>query len=540
MLLRNARVIDGTGAPAFAGHVLIDGERLGAVLRQGEEVPPADLELDLAGYALAPGFIDMHSHADFVLPLEDHGELLRPFLEQGVTTVVAGNCGFSPAPVTERSRLKLDRASAICVDRPLPWTGGSMRGLLDSFQHARPAANVAELVGHAAIRYASADSPRGPLTTTELRRSTDLARQALEEGACGLSFGLGYDPGMYAPLEELEALSRVAAVAGKPVTVHMKAFSRLSPCYPLTDLRPHNLRALREILAVGRRSGARLQLSHFIFVGRRTWPSAPRALAMVDAARRAGQDVAIDAFPYTCGNTTILAPIPYWFLAMRPRAYTSPLARARLRLELEVGFRLVGFLYEDFQVMEIAVPEWEELNGLTVVEIGRQWGVGSFEALLRIAERSSGDALMLFHAYSGDRDGNGPIDSVLEHESCLYETDAVVRSRGWPNPAAVGAFPRVLGTYVRERRLLALEDAIQRMTGLSAARFGLTDRGVIAAGKAADLVVFDPRRIADRPGTAGEPPARPTGIEHVFVNGHHAVRAGVYDTGVRAGKALRL
>jgi N-acyl-D-amino-acid deacylase len=537
-LLRNARVIDGTGAPAFAGHVLLEGDRIGAVFREGEALPEAAAEIDVAGRAVTPGFIDMHSHVDFLLPVEEQADIMRCMLEQGVTTVVAGNCGISPAPIQPGRRERVAAAAALMIERPLDWGWRSMGEYLGRVESARPAVNVAQLVGHGTLRHAGADTVRGRLGEADLGRCLDEARRALAEGACGLSFGLGYDPGMYSPLEELREFSRVAAAAGKPVTVHLKAYSRLSPCYPLADLRAHNLRALREMLGVAAAAGARLQVSHLIFVGRSTWASAPRALEMIDRARRDGQDVAFDAFPYTCGNTTIHAPLPYWFLALGPAAYRSRLARARLRLEVEIGFRLVGFRYDDFQVMEIAVPEWQELNGLTVAEIAARWRISPFDAMLRIAERSVGAALMLFHSYSGDRDGRGPIDDVIAHPACLYETDAIIRSKGWPNPAAVGTFPKILGDHVRRRRRLGLEEAVRRMTSASAARFGLRDRGVLAAGCAADLVVFDPERVDDTPPRAGAAAGRPVGIAHVFVNGEPVVDDGGYRAGARSGRVL--
>lgn len=537
-LLKNARVVDGTGHPPFPGHVYIEGNRIGAVLRQGQPLPQADRELDVAGRDVAPGFIDMHSHADFLVPVESQAELLRGLLEQGVTTVIAGNCGISPAPVRPATRNRLSSFASIAIDAPLDWGWRGVGEYLERVQRARPAVNVAQLVGHGALRHAGADTRRGDLSESEVRRCLDEARQAFDQGACGLSFGLGYDPGMYSSLQELEAFSRVAAEAGKPVTVHLKAYSRLSPCYPLTDLSAHNLRALREMLDVAARADARLQISHLIFVGRRSWSSAPAAIAMIDRARARGQDVAFDAFPYTCGNTTINALLPYWFLALGSEGFESRLARARLRLEAEVGFRLVGFSYDDFQVMEIAVPEWEHLDGSTVAEIAERWGTSSFDAMLRIAQRSQGAALMLFHAYSGDRQGRGPIDDVIAHEACLYETDAIVRSKGWPNPAAVGTFPKILGDHVRRRRRLSLEEAVRRMTWASAERFGITDRGRIADGQAADLVIYDPEMVGDAPPQAGRPAGRPRGIDHVFVNGVHAVVDGAYQLDQRAGRVL--
>jgi N-acyl-D-amino-acid deacylase len=537
-LLANGRIVDGSGAPAFEGHVLVEGDRIAEVVRGGP-MPPAERVLDVGGRVVAPGFVDMHSHVDFLMPREDHEDIVRSFLEQGVTSVVAGNCGISPAPVREQTRSRLEGFASIAIDRPLVWSWRSMGEYLERLEEVRPSLNIAQLVGHAAVRYAATDSRRGPMDGADVRRCLDATRAALDEGACGLSFGLGYDPGMYSPLDELEAFSRVAAEAGKPVTAHLKAYSWLSPTYPLHHLRAHNLRALREMLEVTRRAGARFQISHFIFVGRHTWPTAGRALDMVDAARRAGQDVMIDAFPHTCGNTTVNVSLPYWFLALGPAGYQSRAARARLRLELELGYRLVGFRWDDFQVMEVGVDGWEALNGLTVAELGRKWGTSGFDAYLRLAERSHGRALMLLHAYSGDREGRGPIEDVIAHEACLYETDAIARSAGWPNPGTMGAFPRVLARWVRQTGRLRLEDAVRRMTSASLERFGITDRGRIAPGQAADLVVFDPATIDETPAAGDAPPGRPQGIAHVFLNGAHVVRDGAHHPGERHGRVLR-
>lgn len=537
-LLRDALVVDGTGAPAFPGHVLLDGERISAVLPPTGPLPEADRVLDVSGHAVAPGFVDMHSHADYLLPLEGHPDLLSVLLEQGVTTVVAGNCGLSPAPLRPETLDRVKRLAALSVDRPLDWSWRTVGDLLGRFESAAPVVNVAQLVGHSTVRWALGDSERGPLGEDETRACLDASRAALDDGAFGISFGLGYEPAMYSPLEEVEAFARVAADRGKPITVHLKAYSRISPTYPLSDVSPHNLRALSEMLGVARRTGVRLQLSHFIFVGRRSWSSFPDALRLVEDARRDGVDVQIDAFPYAAGNTTIHAPLPYWFLALGDRGYDSRLARARLRAELEAGFRLVGFGYDDFQVMRSGLPDAERLDGRTVSDIARTWGLSRFDALLRLSRESRGAALMLFHGYSGEPGREEPLEAVLSHETCLFETDAVIRAEGWPNPAATGTFPRILGRHVRERRLFGLEDAVRRMTSASCERFGIADRGVVAPGRVADLVVFDPGRIRDAPAGPGRPPGRPEGIAHVFVGGVHAVREGAY-VGARAGQVLR-
>ncbi|MEZ4335501.1 MAG: amidohydrolase family protein [Sandaracinaceae bacterium] len=538
-LLTNARVVDGTGAPAFDGFVLIDGETIAAVGPAHEPLPPADRVVDVGGRVVSPGFVDMHSHNDFLLPDQGFDGLIDAFLEQGVTSVVAGNCGLSAAPCVDATRHRLERMAAIAIDGELDWSWRTMGEYLDRLETAKPGVNVAQLVGHGAARYVADDRGRGALDDGRLSTAVAAAAQALDEGACGLSFGLGYEPGMYSTNEELVAFSKAAASRGKPITSHLKAYSWLSPIYPLTYLKPHNLRAIDEMIDVAKQADARLQISHFIFVGRNTWRTAETALGKIDAARREGADVMIDAFPYTCGNTTINVTLPPWFLSMGPAAYRSRAARLRLRAETEIGYKLVGFDWTDFQVMEIGNPEWAGLDGLTIAEIGRRWKMAPFEALLHISERTDGGAMVLIHGYSGDRAGHGPIADVLAHEACLYETDALVRSDGWPNPAARGTFPKILADQVRARGVLTLEEAIRRMTSASLERFGITDRGRVMKGLAADLVVFDADTIEDTPPGPRRPAGRPKGIAHVFVNGAEVVTAGARTGEARTGRVLR-
>lgn len=539
ILLKNGTIIDGTGKPRFKGHVLIDGSRIGQVIPAGTAEPEADSVIDVQGCVICPGFIDMHSHSDWLLCLEENPELLKCLVEQGITTIVAGNCGFSPAPFKGGAFFQFEQYTPLLVRMP-EFTWNSMDAFLKRLEEIGPCLNIAELVGHNALRFAGAETLRGRMKAWELVQCLDLLSSSLDQGACGLSFGLGYEPGMYSPQDEIEAFSRTAQSKGKPVTVHLKALSVVSPAYPPTTLSPHNLKALNEMLEVARKTGIKLQLSHFIFVGRNSFRTADKAIRMVEKARDDGVDVMFDAFPYTCGNTTVTVVLPYWFLARLPGAYRNPWLKLRLRLELEVGFRLVGFTYKDFQVMDAAIAGQEDLNGLRLTEIAVKWGVTPFDALLKLCEQSNGGSLMLFHAYSGEEGREETIERVLSHELCMFETDAVIKDKGYPNPAALGTFPRIIGPLVRNRKLFTLEEAIKRSTSAGAHRFGLKDRGEIAAGKAADIVVFDSASVSDTPPAAGSLPAgRPQGISHVFINGQHVLRDGTAIPGKRAGMVLR-
>ncbi|MCU0597756.1 MAG: amidohydrolase family protein [Desulfobacterales bacterium] len=541
LLIQNGTIIDGTGNPGFKGHLLIEGKRIREVIRGGENPPQAGAILDASGQIVAPGFIDMHSHSDWAIPLPDHDIPLKCLLEQGITTIVGGNCGFSPAPISHRTRrlLGMDHFN-LMIDKPLDYSWNSMSDFLEKVKQARPIVNTAHLVGHGSIRFAQADTRRGKLTEDELDNCLDMLLYCLDEGACGLSFGLGYDPGMYSPAEEIEAFCKIAAMVNKPVTVHLKALSRISPTYPLTYLKAHNVRALAEMIRIAQKTGAALQVSHLVFVGKRSWPTAEKCLKMIETARKDGIDIMFDAFPYTCGNTTVNVVLPYWFLAKLPAAYRSWWSKFHLRVELAAGFALLGFSYKDFQLMDAGPGGWHEFNGHRFLDIARGKGLSAFNTVLSLSEISSGQAVVLLHTYSGEPGNEKVLDAVLSNDLCLFETDALTRFGGHPNPAALGTFPKILGHYVRDRNLIPLENAVRRMTGASAERFLMKDRGVLAAGKKADIVVFDPDSIAETPAVDAKPAGRPKGISHVFINGAHAVKDGNYITDVRAGEVIRV
>lgn len=539
ILIKSGSIIDGTGKSAYSGHILIEGPSIREIIESGTESPEADEVIDASGCVISPGFIDMHSHSDWLLPLEDHEKILRCLVEQGITTVVAGNCGFSPAPFNAHAAHNIAALDPL-LERPLNFTWHSMGQFLDTLDESGLLVNCAELVGHSTLRVACAKTRRGAMSSTELATCLDGVRRSFDGGACGLSFGLGYDPAMFSPLEEIEVFSRVASEYGRPVTVHLKALSVLSPTYPLLTPHAHNLLALKEMIGIAKKTGIRLQISHFIFVGRRSWGTSRKALRMVEEASKQGVDVMFDAFPYTCGNTTINAVIPSWFLAKTPDAYRSRTACIRLRLELEAGFFLLGFNYGDIQVMDPAVPGSEHFAGLTIAQIAERLGITPFEAFLKLSEESFGGTLVLIHTYSGEPGNHEVIEHVLSNRLCLFETDTIVKSTGYPNPASMGTFPFILGPLVRDRKLFSLEQAVHRSTRASAERFHLHDRGQIARGMAADIVVFDPKLMSDTPPVGLTPAGRPKGVRHVLINGVHVVEDGQYTGDMRAGRVLKV
>jgi N-acyl-D-aspartate/D-glutamate deacylase len=275
-ILRHGKIIDGLGNRPFVGHVLIKDDQIGAVLKENEALPHADRIIDASDCAIAPGFIDMHSHADWVLPSANHPKLLKCLLEQGITTVVAGNCGISPAPINHErlQSLMWHNVASVCYEEPLDYTWHSIGEFLDTIEKHHPIVNVAQLVGHGAIKNSLANNPNGPMKIEELKTCLIELRNTLDQGACGLSFGLSYSPGMYTPIEEIEAFCRTAKASDKLVTVHLKSYAKISGLYPATIFfKPHNLKALKEMLDIARQTGVKLQVSHVGFGGRNTWPT---------------------------------------------------------------------------------------------------------------------------------------------------------------------------------------------------------------------------------------------------------------------------
>jgi N-acyl-D-aspartate/D-glutamate deacylase len=244
----------------------------------------------------------------------------------------------------------------------------------------------------------------------------------------------------------------------------------------------------------------------------------------------------VDAYPYPNGNASIDIMLPPEFIAAMPASFSNRWTRKKLKYKYEIAFRMLGTSYKDLQLMDASIEGWEELCGLTIPEIAQKRNTSPFNIVLTLSEGSKGAALILYHALNSEQ----ILEYILPHDLCLFETDAATKSRGYPNPAALGSFPKILGYYVREKKLFSIEKAIQRMTSASAQRFGIKDRGVLAPGKAADIVIFNPERVSETPPLNGNPAGKPNGVLHVFVNGTQVVKDGVYTGSAGAGRVLKL
>ena len=535
LILEHGAVLDGSGRDAMQASVGVAAGRIAAI--EPAIDAPAARRIDCTGNVIAPGFIDMHSHSDWVIPQPNHADVLAPLLEQGITTIVAGNCGCSPAPYLPGNHALLPLIGRMLHDQDLDYAWSDMASFLAGLERRGLALNVAQLVGHGTVRAAVKGSASGPATPGEVAAMADLVRVALDGGAIGLSTGLGYAPGVFADRDELLGVSAPLAERGGVYTSHARSYIALDH-RSAPDQPPTNLLALDETAAVWRAHGVKVQHSHLIFVGDRTWPTTDRALEHFDRLREEGVDIACDAFPYVGGNTTLVVFMPPWTLNQLRRAVTEPELRQQVTGTLNWVLPALGMRWEDTQILWVPKRELAHYEGLTVADIARERRQDPTETYLDLVGELGGQTRIMNWNYSGRDDEEASLRKVLRHDACCFETDTILTGNGVDNPASYGTFPRLLGRYVRELGLFTLAEAVRRMTGFNAERMGLRDRGRVAAGLAADLVVFDAAAIADQ-WSPGAPNGTPTGIETVVLNGSVVVEHGRFDRRARAGMVLK-
>jgi N-acyl-D-amino-acid deacylase len=517
LVIHDALVVDGTGREPFVGSVGVTGDRIEWIGPGPDPDPPgAARSIDASGLALAPGFVDAHSHADLsALVLPDMPSVIR----QGVTTVVVGNCGSSPWPWAgwdEAVRLAAGDPSGF--PRPRSGTCGDYLAAIGS---GRPAVNVATLVGHGSVRLEVMGRERRPPSAAELSHMRALVAEAMEAGVFGLSSGLIYVPGMFADTSELVALASEAGRAGGLYTSHIRGEGR--------DL----FAAVDEAIEIGRRSGSPVHVSHLKCESTRAWGRVDELLARLHDA----EDATGDQYPYAAWNSSLASLLPPW-APVEDAAAIASADRERLRAaveEGEPGFQssIDGVGWERIVVVETADHRWRASDLAT---IAREMGLPPFDAFLRLLGEDP-ETSCIGHAMD-DHD----VAAILSAPSVFVASDgSAVSPTGSGgdlpvHPREYGTFPRALARC-RDEALLPLAAVVRKMTALPAGRFGLADRGRIAEGGFADLVLFDPGTIADT-ATYEQPHAFPTGLSAVLVNGEVAWEAG-RDAIARAGRVLR-
>ncbi len=541
-MLKNGTIVDGTGKKSFKGNLLIYNNKIEKI--SANEINAPGTVVDCTGLTIMPGIIDAHSHMDWYLPISGHDELKLPFTAQGVTTFMAGQCGYGVAGFRKKtSYMDMIQKKGLSDLTAIQWE--TMTQYFDYLRHNGMTHNMMTLAGHGTTRTSIRGFKADPLNKEEMNEMLALLSQSMDEGAAGVSLGLQYEPGIFANTAELREIAKLVKSKNKLLTVHLRAYSALSPGYPMSTPKilldyvspfdgyePHNLLALDEMLNIARETGVRLQISHLIFVGSRTFKTSAEALKRIDKAIKQGVDVKFDTYSYHCGQSIINVILPSWFLAKVPQAFSDKKMLEKLKSELGLIQRFLGFGYNDIQITYAHNEELNQFNGMFLGEIAKKRGMDWFSSTMDIAQKSKGIAAVLNHQYS-----NLPIvEDLMRHPASLFMTDALPALRGVQNPAFSGNFPRFF-QLAREKKLISLEEAVYKMSGATAERYRIKDRGFLKEGLTADITVFDWKNIRDN-NTLTETSKAPAGIEAVFINGKRVVSKDKVNGTIKAGEVI--
>jgi dihydroorotase/N-acyl-D-amino-acid deacylase len=502
LLLKNGTLIDGTGSPERKADVMISGDRIAEV----SQINPPDTcrVIDCAGLTVAPGFIDGHSHSDIQV-LENRPEKVA----QGVTGEVVGNCGFSAYPCSADPEASRQYANGIFRGGD-SWGWHSAADYLAAVTKQARFAAVASLVGHGSLRVALFGHGQRTLSAAEMDKMEQTLSDALTQGATGFSTGLMYAPGSGAPFDELLRLCRVVARHGRIYTTHMRSYAG------------GLLQAIDEQIELARRAGCRLQISHLQTVGRANWPRQEEAIAKIERAREKGIDVAFDSYPYVAGSTVMTQLLPQWTLDGGVDGMLQLLTDAGRRAEIAAEtVDQMAQTWADIFVSAVRSAKNQALVGRNLAEIGVQRNRKPVDAMIDLLIEESGRVNMISFNQSQEN-----LRKLISHPLCNVISDGFYVD-GRPHPRLWGTFPLLLGPVCRDWHWLTLPEAVHKVTGKTAERFGMSNRGRIEPGYQADITVFDAQTV-DGPATYEAPETPPLGICRVF-------KAGVQVAGAIAG-----
>ncbi|MFJ8615367.1 D-aminoacylase [Streptomyces sp. ADI97-07] len=531
LVIRDARVVDGTGAPSYRADVGITDGRVAEIRREGDGPRPTGARtVDADGLALSPGFVDMHAHSDLALLRDpDHSAKAA----QGITLEVLGQDGLSYAPADDRTLAEVRRSisgwNGDGSDIDFDWrTVGEYLDRLDrNFDGRGIAVNAAYLIPQGTVRMLAVGWDDRPATAAELTRMKELVDQGMAEGAVGMSSGLTYTPGMYANDAELTELCRVVAGHGGYYCPHHRSYGAGA------------LAAYEEMVQLTRNAGCALHLAHATMNFGVNKGRAPDLLALLDDALASGADISLDTYPYTPGCTTLVAMLPSWAGEGGPESVLTRLAddatAERIRHHLEVvgsdGCHGVPIEWDTIEISGVGAPGLAGHVGRTVAESARLRGEAPWVTARRLLVEDRLGTTILQHVGHEEN-----VRQIMRHRVHTGGSDGILQGDK-PHPRAYGTFPQYLGRYVRELGILSLEECVAHLTSRPAARLRLPDRGRVHEGYRADLVLFDPATVAAG-STFDEPRTLPVGIPHVLIDGRFVIEDGRRTTHL-AGRAVR-
>jgi N-acyl-D-amino-acid deacylase len=524
LLIKNGTVVDGTGAPSFQADVGIADGRIAVVAKK--MVQEAARTIDARGLHVAPGFIDPHTHSDYPLLVDP---LAQSKIRQGVTTEVVGNCGHSPAPL-QGAAVDEARAKARTYELEITWR--SMGEYLERLSNPGTALNVVPLVGHGEVRGSVLGYADVKPTAAQQAQMEQLVDEAMKEGARGFSTGLYYPPGYYADIEEVIGLARVAARHGGVYASHIRSESNLL------------LEAINEAVEIGDKAGLRVEIAHLKLESYRNWQNIDALVALLDDIQAKGLPLGCDQYPYVACNTWLGAALPYWAQAGGNKTVADRLRDPQVRVQLRQDWEQNRAEWDN----RTGIRDWSdalvsdswnrpELLGKNIAQIAEEEGKDPLETVFDLIVASEGLISCVWFTMREEI-----VQTLMQHPLVVVSSDGSslspegVLGRRKVHPRNYGTFPRILGHYVREEKVLPLEQAVKKMTSTTAERFGLTGRGVVRGGAWADLALFDAATVSDT-ATFTDPHQYPRGIPYVLVNGKLVIDQGEH-TGALAGRLL--
>ena len=520
LVIREGLIVDGAGNPWFKSDLEITGRKISHI---GKSAGSKAKVVDASGCVVAPGFIDIHSHSDLDILVNPKAESK---VRQGVTTEVFPNCGSGPAPL-KGAAVELVKDDMKELGLSLNWS--AMAEYMRRIERQGISLNVALLIPHGTLRACVLGLENRKPTEKEMEKMKALTEQCMRQGAFGMCTGLRYVPGSYAETDEIVELLKIVGKYGGFYASHIRDEGDRGT-YPT---------AIAEAVEIGERTEVPVEISHLKALGRRAWGKVKDALKIVDDARTRGVDVTCDMYPYTASGTGFMAWIPKWSHEGGFDKFLERLKNPELKRKIVEETRVV---LDDRGGPEKAVltrfsPN-RQYEGKTLKEISAMKAKDPVDVMLDLIVEAKGETPVVnFNMMDDD------VEAVMRHPAVMFGTDGYslapygVLGRGKPHPRSYGTYPRVLGRYVRDRKLLTIEEAVRKMTSLPAQRLGLQDRGLIKEGMYADIVVFNPRNVRDT-ATFTDPHQYPDGVEYVIVNGTIVMEKGEH-TGALPGMVLR-
>lgn len=528
-LFKSALIYDGTGSAPFKGDILVHNDR---IVKVEESIQPEDgwTVVNLEGLSLSSGFIDAHSHNDWFAIKKAPQKYFEPFIRQGITSFITGNCGLSVAGFEPQTPNIGKVGGGLFSFHETTGVYPSVSDFFSAIDGNTPC-NIGVLAGHCTARASVSGYENRPLSDDERKRMLDIMENALKEGACGLSLGLMYEPGIYAGIDELKEVARLCEKYDRPMTVHPRACSAVSMSYPLLG-RPHLLRALDELVEIAEGTRMKLHYSHAIFVGRRSFRCKDELVSILHTLKDKGINVGFDIYSELLGVSVITVVLPAWYQALTPQQKRHWFNKLKLSALISATIVLLGFGWDDIQIAYIG-PEYGKYEGKTVAQIAKEMGKSCLDAYLDLCEMSNFKGRINMGPYSTPE----IISELSKEEICLYMTDSWVEDHGIQNPAIYDCFPKFLKFSLCGTGS-SMPDTIRKMTGAVADRFSIKERGYIKPGYYADLTVFDEAKLRD-----GEPDRKKAfGIEQVYINGIKVLHGDVLDAEAikHSGRAMRV